>query len=45
MDNHYNKTVYTWEIEAIYNNETEWKGMIYPGSGKPVKTGFITIIK
>jgi PKD repeat protein len=37
--------VYTWEIEAIYNNETEWKGMIYPGSGKPVKTGFITIIK
>ena len=37
--------VYTWEIEAIYNNETEWKGMLYPGSGKPVKTGFITIIK
>ena len=37
--------VYTWEIEAIYNNETEWKGMIYPGNSKPVKTGFITIIK
>ena len=37
--------VYTWEIEAIYKNETEWKGMIYPGSSKPVKTGFITIIK
>ena len=37
--------VYTWEIEAIYNNETEWKGMIYPGSSKPAKTGFITIIK
>ena len=37
--------VYTWEIEAIYSNETEWKGMIYPGSSKPLKTGFITIIK
>jgi PKD repeat protein len=37
--------VYTWEIEAIYTNETEWKGMIYPGNGKPLKTGFITIIK
>lgn len=37
--------VYTWEIEAIYTNETEWKGMMYPGNGKPLKTGFITIIK
>lgn len=37
--------VYTWEIEAIYTNETEWKGMIYPGNGKPLKTGVITIIK
>ncbi len=36
---------YTWEIEAIFNNETEWKGMIYPGSDKPIKAGFITIIK
>jgi len=37
--------VYTWEIEATYTNETEWKGMLYPGSGKPIKAGFITIIK
>jgi PKD repeat protein len=37
--------VYTWEIEATYKNETEWKGMIYPGNEKPVKAGFITIIK
>ncbi len=37
--------VYSWQIEATYKNETEWKGMIYPGSNKPVKAGFITIIK
>lgn len=36
---------YSWQIEATYKNETEWKGMIYPGSNKPVKAGFITIIK
>lgn len=36
---------YTWQIEARYLNGTEWKGMIYPGTNKPVKTGFITIIK
>ena len=37
--------VYSWQIEAIYINETEWKGMTYPGNNKPVKAGFITIIK
>jgi PKD repeat protein len=36
---------YTWQIEARYTNGTEWKGMLYPGSSQPVKTGFITIIK
>jgi hypothetical protein len=36
---------YSWQIEAIYINETEWKGMLYPGSNKAVKAGFITIIK
>lgn len=37
--------VYTWQIEATYRNGTEWKGMIYPGSDKPTKAGFITVIK
>ncbi len=36
---------YTWQIEGRYINDTEWKGMIYPGTDKPVKAGFITIIK
>ena len=36
---------YIWQIEAIYRNETEWKGMVFPGSNKPVKAGFITVIK
>ena len=36
---------YTWQIEARYINDTEWKGMVYPGSNRPVKAGFITIIK
>lgn len=36
---------YTWQIEATYINDTEWKGMLFPGSNKPVKSGFITIIK
>jgi hypothetical protein len=36
---------YTWQIEATYVNGTEWRGMLYPGSSKPVKSGFITIIK
>lgn len=36
---------FSWQIEATYRNGTEWKGMIYPGSGKPVKAGFVTIIK
>ncbi len=36
---------YSWQIEAIYINETEWKGMVYPGSSKAIKAGFITIIK
>jgi hypothetical protein len=37
--------VYSWQIEGIYINGTEWKGMLYPGSDKSVKAGFITIIK
>jgi PKD repeat protein len=36
---------YTWQIEATFRNGTEWKGMLYPGSNRPVKAGFITIIK
>jgi hypothetical protein len=36
---------YTWQIEGTYINGTEWKGMLYPGSDKYVKAGFITIIK
>jgi PKD repeat protein len=36
---------YTWQIEASYKNDTEWKGMLFPGSNKPVKSGFITVIK
>ncbi|RYZ47906.1 MAG: PKD domain-containing protein, partial [Sphingobacteriales bacterium] len=36
---------YTWQIEATYKNGTEWRGMLYPGSNRPVKAGFITIIK
>ncbi|THU40841.1 PKD domain-containing protein [Niastella caeni] len=36
---------YGWQIEARYINGTEWKGMQYPGSDKPVKAGFITIVK
>ncbi len=36
---------YSWQIEAMFRNETEWKGMLYPGSSKAVKAGFITIIK
>jgi PKD repeat protein len=37
--------VYSWQIEGTYINGTEWKGMLYPGSNKYVKAGFITIIK
>jgi PKD repeat protein len=36
---------YTWQIEATYINGTEWKGMLYPGSDRHVKAGFITVIK
>jgi PKD repeat protein len=36
---------YSWQIEATYTNGTEWRGMLFPGSNKPVKAGFITIIK
>jgi hypothetical protein len=36
---------YSWQIEATYINDTEWKGMLFPGSNKPVKAGFITVIK
>ena len=36
---------YSWQIEGTYINGTEWKGMLYPGSNKYVKAGFITIIK
>jgi hypothetical protein len=37
--------VYSWQIEGTYINGTEWKGMVYPGSDRYVKAGFITIIK
>jgi hypothetical protein len=37
--------VYSWQIEGTYINGTEWKGMLYPGSDRYVKAGFITIIK
>lgn len=37
--------VYSWQIEGTFQNGTEWKGMIYPGSNRPVKAGFITVIK
>jgi hypothetical protein len=37
--------VYTWQIDASYTNGTEWGGMVFPGSNKPIKAGFITIIK
>jgi hypothetical protein len=36
---------YQWQIEAKYKNGTEWKGMIFPGSSKPVKSGFVTVIR
>ncbi len=36
---------YQWQIEAKYRNGTEWKGMLYPGSSKPVKAGFVTILR
>ena len=36
---------YGWQIEARYINETEWKGMLYPGSNRYRKAGFITVIK
>ncbi len=37
--------VYSWQIEAEFRNGSEWKGMVYPGKSKPVKAGFITVIK
>lgn len=37
--------VYSWQIEGTYINGTEWKGMLYPGSSKYEKAGFITVIK
>ena len=37
--------VYSWQIEAQFRNGSEWKGMLYPGKNKPVKAGFITVIK
>lgn len=37
--------VYSWQIEATYTNGTEWRGMLFPGSNKHIKAGFITIIK
>ncbi|WP_207514861.1 PKD domain-containing protein [Longitalea luteola] len=36
---------YGWQIEARYINGTEWKGMLFPNSDKPVKAGFITVVK
>ena len=37
--------VYSWQIEGQFRNGSEWKGMMYPGKNKPVKAGFITVIK
>jgi hypothetical protein len=37
--------VYSWQIDATYINGVEWKGMLFPGSNKRIKAGFITIIK
>jgi PKD domain/CHU_C Type IX secretion signal domain len=37
--------VYSWQIEGTYTNGTEWKGMLFPGSDRYIKAGFITIIK
>jgi PKD repeat protein len=37
--------VYSWQIEGLFSNGSEWKGMLYPGKSKPVKAGFITVIK
>jgi hypothetical protein len=37
--------VYSWQIEGLFSNGSEWKGMMYPGKTKPVKAGFITVIK
>ena len=36
---------YRWQIEARYINGTEWEGMLYPKTGKRVKSGFLTVIK
>ena len=36
---------YRWQIEARYVNGTEWKGMLYPNQGSPVKSGFITVVR
>ena len=37
--------VFTWQIEAVFKNGAEWRGMIYPGKNVPVKAGFITVVK
>jgi len=37
--------VYSWQIEGLFSNGSEWKGMLYPGKTRPVKAGFITVIK
>ena len=31
------RDVYSWQIEATYLNGAEWKGMLFPGSNKPVR--------
>jgi PKD repeat protein len=36
---------YGWQIEATFINDTEWKGMKYPGSNRYVKSGFITVVR
>ncbi|MFT3822281.1 MAG: PKD domain-containing protein [Chitinophagaceae bacterium] len=36
---------YQWQIEARYINGTEWKGMLFPGNSKPIKSGFVTIVR
>jgi PKD repeat protein len=37
--------VYIWRIDAFFLNNTEWKGMQYPGSDEFKRIGTLTIIR
>jgi PKD repeat protein len=37
--------MYIWRIDAFFLNNTEWKGMQYPGSSEFKRVGTITIIR